>query len=1646
MPDFGAPAPVPSVQTLSHWVDLGHALRVRPWIDPLIRESDVSARLLGARVLWQLGDERASLAIQLRVFREHPSHEGAQLAGLRAVLSRGGAHAFWVAIQRCPRNESASAATRAERLSLEGYWLSLLRDYPRALQYQRDALALQPDSPWLWVEHSYTLAQLDRVDAALEAAHHALSLQPEYRTALLQAARLLQRQQRRDKARALLEPALDATENAAYAWQLYCLARDEQRHEDELTLLDRTELALPRADKYWTSQIAASRADAWLLLGQVGKACSQAEKVSGSGFYGQLAQRLVDLNDSEARPQRVLLQLAMVQQHWMTCAPATLSALANYWGRTADHLEIAQAICYDGTPQASEREWAVSQGFWVRECKLDWNTACALIDSGVPFALATRHVGGGHLQAVVGVDRLRRTLLVRDPSEFLHAEYEAENLFDAQQAGGPRAMVMLPAGEEWRVAGITLPEADAWDLVHGVLAALQRHDRPAAIATLNRLQDLEPGSDNALRAERTVAIYDGDETRVLASTEALLKRYPLDRTLQLSRLNSLIEVRGQDEAHAYLAELVAQPRPDTLLLARWASRLAQDGRRLLQTLSVLRRALRMDGACAQAWSELASTLWAAQGAASALEPARWASTLQPTAEWAAADYARACRVAGEPQLGLMWLRERNDVWGDRSGLPAVTLAEELETQQLDADADAVLNQALARRPTDTPLRLFLAERALRAQNLDEADKLLESCTEAHAPELLRVRALLQEERGELDLALRSIQEAVCLAPLQLKHHRLLLRLLRRKYGDSEALARWRPLADAHPAHLGLQRLLYDTLPDEPQAIAAQLDHMHAYHADLAWLQRERAIQASRQERHNDAVSLARAAVSLAPGSAASHDTLAYCLLRRDGYAAAVPHMHAALERDVEYEPAVLRLLNAPTPDLRREGVDFLSLQLRQQALLGDGLLSFQSEAASIWPADAVLELLRGLRASWPALWQGAVAEALQLMRLQRQDEAQAVLIEARERFPALPRIHLELADALRIQGRIDEALAANARTLELSPGWNRAVRLQVDMLCLHHRRWEDAGLLLQRTTRSTHGWNDADLIGLLAWVHEKQGSDGEALIHARRSLQIDPKAKWVWSIIRRISERAESPTQFDAVVEAIVNSRPGDASAWLVQAEHARDDALALTSAERAIALQPRNEAAWQARFERLRRLGRMDEIDTLLMQLPWPHPAPAALRAWGARAAWARGNRTVAIQGLRQLSEEAAPDEGLCVLLADWLDEVDDHAGYLAQARILVQLAPHEARSHAYLGHALNKSERSHDALEPLQHALELSPDYAFAARQLAVAARGAGLPDMAEPALQALWPHLQDVATACDGIELAISAQHKERALNWLERLFTLEQFEIDRCKSALDAWRAAGWGETLQARQREHVARGGGPVGVALDWLQQTMKRSSFLLTYARALHLLRRTEKPHLMLALMRWLTTADAHRLLKIALRLHGPRLRVHSGVWGEASYVLSHFNDHRAVVRWLHDWRNRDRPPHYAMANLAGSLAVLRRWGELAEVVDATLLRFPNQEDMRLWRLLLRARAGDLDSLDAELARCHEWQPDAWMEPLLEAIRAFLDLAKARAGAGTVAAFRRRLLHSGPDQAQVLYRELWWLAAWRHTPWTHWVAWLTPTL
>ncbi|MCH7342013.1 C39 family peptidase [Pelomonas sp. CA6] len=1610
-------------------LDRGLYLQVHAQVDEWLTEGSLEASLRAVRAMRYLGADRAGDALALRLGRRYRDSLRARVVALRTVLGRRGAYAFWRAQQAWPQPPAGPPDEQAELLSLQGIWQADLRDFERARACHDQALALAPDDPWLHIELSYTLTRQDLYEQALARAQQALALCPGYRAAIQQVASLYMLTQRRDEALALLADAAQHSECSALHLQLHDLYAEYGEHERALACIDEAQRCMPRAEAATRGGLAARRADLLMRLDRLEEAREQAEQVPGTGYYAQLAERL---RTPPKGHSRVLLSLEFVRQHWSTCAPATLAALSRYWGRPAEHLEIAEAICYDGTADVSERCWAQDQGFVVREFRLDWPTACQLLDAGLPFALVTLQSASGHLQAVVGYDRLRNTLLIRDPYLPVHTEFEAGALVEAQRAQGPRALLLVPPEEVHRLQGLVLPEAEDWDLLHAMQAALERHDRGAALEALERLRGQAPGSRLAWRAARQLAAYDGNEPQIHAATDALLQMFPGDAHLQLSKVASLAELEGQALAESYMEAAAAPLEAEPLLLARLAERLSQDARRLPRAWALMRQALRRQPAQGRLWWQWADLLWREGRQQASLAPYRWAACLMPTDEGAAKAYARACWALGRVDEGLEFLRQREATWGDRSSAPAMTWHEQLDQLEKTEAAEQVLAAALRRRSDDAGLKLYAAEDRLRRQRLAEAQALLDAATEpARRGSRLRVSALLSEARGDYAQALAWAQEAASLEPFNLAQRRLHLRLVARLQGRDAAIAELRAVVARHPAHYGLNRLLYDWLPDRPQAINEQLAHMLQHHPQDVWLRRECAVQASRQGRHDDALREAQAAHALGANRADTQGTLAFVLLRREGYAAALPALRRSVELDVDYDYGMRTLvMSAPDAEAARQAVDHVARELERQVVLGDGLLCFQSVASRGWDPEAVEAVLRRVHAARPEVWEAWVALGRQLLEMGRSDAAHEVLVPAASRFTGLPRVQFELADVLRQLGLREEALQANARALAMSPGWNRAVRLQVELIQEIDADWAAMEPVLQRALQLA--FEDDDLIALLAWVHEKQQRDAEALALCRRSLLLNPRPNWIWAMARRICARAERLVDFDALLEDVVRSRPGDAWAWTVQAEQLRDDEQALAAAAEALRLDPLLESAWLARFERLARLSRYAEIEALLQDLPWPGEVPVSVRAWGARCAWRRDEKPQAVRLLRDLVQQQR-DDGLWRELADWEDELGHDEAYLEAAQQLLQLLPHRALSHLYLGHALHKLKRQEEALAPLRRALELEPTYVFAAHVLCRVAEALRRPDEAEWALQTLWPHEPTVRTATLGVEAACRAELRERALAWLDRLCGCNEYDCELTQQACAQLVAAGWGDVLRERQLDGLRRGSGPTGLVVDWLRHQADRRGVLWTGWRAGREMRQARGTLLQRGLLRWLVEGEHDLLLRGFLWRHAAALRADEVSWGEVSYALLSRDMGRTLIRWMKDWRQRPQAPVWALSNYCVALAQRRRWREVAEVVDAGLPRSPYQEDMRFWQLVLLAGQGPREALEHALARQHEWTPDPWMRHPLKVVHAYVELWRQQAAAGTVSAFRRSA-EGGGETTLAIWRRLRLPALFQHTP------------
>ena len=568
------------------------------WGRAALAGGDHAAAVLAGRTAAQVGGSRVGAALHLRAWRAAPDRaDVAVYAAYRLLESRGPWAAWRLFKERgdspgTPVDEGRGEKHAADWLAARAHLRAFFRDFANADADIARAVEMSGDADsWPHVEHSSVLLLEDRYDEALEACHRARAIAPWAQTAVLATARSLQLLGRGDEAMALLREATDHMQSSAAWLAIADLHRERQEAADEAEAVERAFALMPMldeaGDRMLARSLAAKRSDMAYRAGDLKRAADLADTAAGprgaegtdvrpadreNKFWRSVADRLHErLKQPDADRYlegRKQLPVPFVRQHHATCAPATLTSVARFWDRPAEHLEVAEAICYDGTPWHAERDWAEENGWLAREFRLTLDAAAGLIDRGLPFALTTTDAGGGHAQAVIGYDRVRRTLLIRDPTFPSVMEADADSLIERYALWGPRAMALVPPGEEAKLDGADLPDAEVYDRNRAFNKALLRHDRDAAEAALRELRPPDADAADvpplALFAEATLASYDADAVRELPVVEDILKRFPECEPVLMRRV-TLLELQGRDaEARQALEEIRGRPaaRPD----------------------------------------------------------------------------------------------------------------------------------------------------------------------------------------------------------------------------------------------------------------------------------------------------------------------------------------------------------------------------------------------------------------------------------------------------------------------------------------------------------------------------------------------------------------------------------------------------------------------------------------------------------------------------------------------------------------------------------------------------------------------------------------------------------------------------------------------------------------------------------------------------------------------------------------------------------------------------------------------------------------------------------------------------------------------------------------------------------------------------
>lgn len=1511
-------------------------------LGPLHTWQGTEARVVAGRLAVQWGAMRQARVLHARAFRDDPqSPEARYYAGFHVISSRGW-YGAWRFVEAIPDLTGASDDLRSSWLCLRARVAALFRNFDAAERLLDRASEIAPNSAWVWAERSGIFEQEDRYDEALDASRKALELRPWYRPAIQQTAHLLTLREQDAEAIDLLQNALEHVEASSVAAQLSAYLMELGQFAESRRALERFAELTPLRDKETEKWLAARRGDLAYELGHIDE-CIQWSKQSDSKFHKAVVERLeaqLAANDGSVKStdgQRVLLPVGFVRQHQLTCAPATLATISRYWQRPAEHLAIAELICYDGTPRIRGREWAEQNGSVLREFRVTWESAKALLDCGIPFALTTVEPGNAHMQAVVGYDERRGTLLIRDPFVRLLGEALGDEMLKRQRPFGPRGMAFVPADRPELVTALTqldLPDVELNEQNHLLEAALKEHRRDEAQRVLAEMQRLAPDDPLTILARRELARYDGDTATLLECDNQMLAQFEDQPTFSLSKLSLLRDLARRDERLELCRRMSEKKHPHPEFWSQFGQLLADDARQHDAAQFWLRRAMRANPADAGNYFILANIRWSQRRFEEAFDLYRLASSLNERSEMLADSYFRAARFLRQTDAALDLLRCRFERFGKKSSLPAQTLFWAYSMLERMDEGFAMLRAALALRPDDADLKLFVAESALQGGHIAWAGELLAQA-EGKAARIAWVAAAAKqaEFHGDTPKALAYWQEVAAADPLNVGTQIRVADLLAEIEGLTAALGHFQKLTERFPYHLGLHQeyvaRLRNEAPDLIEPIARHLAEVHPFDA---WSHRELALAHSDRRDFEAAFRELDIARQCDPHHPSNWTVRGNVLEDAGRRVEARDAFREAIKLSIDNEYAIERLLNlCDSTAERRAELQVVWQEMVRQVIFGDGLLAFAVQARGTFAPDEILTMLREALAARPDLWHAWSAVIVQLTEMDRLDEALGLATQATERFPLLPKLWLDLAEIQQHRRDLSAEQAALRRALEINPNWSLAVRRLAESFERGHQL-EDARELLEGMARRAP-LNGAVLLELtdLMWV---QGEREEVVARLETLLRTQPGYDYAWARLHDRTDELKQPDRFEKLVREIAEKRPTEPRTWLIVARHlSKPEHLPerLAALDRVIAMRPLMADAYDLRAELLVGAHQYEEALAACRPAAFDRP-PFNLRGRAAWVEWCRGHSDDAIRMMQDVLAEYTDYLWGRRCLTDWAVETANWPLARESAEKLLALSPHDHIAWGYLGEAKERGGDIDGAVAAYSNALALAPDYAFAGQRLFALRLDRKEFDAAEEILGMLRLHVGGPGIEARAIQLAFARDQRETALQRLRELCCDQSAPDWAFEPALLALRETlGLNDAIKFLDEQLADPACHPV--VSEWWAFWLRQAAREPDESRWGQLLSRGE---IGFRAARQYAEALAREFQPARLRRfadkHRAALVTNTRTWAQIGWAMTCAEDFPAAVEWFRDWRDHADLEAWMLTNYAQSLRAAGHDTEAHEV------------------------------------------------------------------------------------------------------------------
>ncbi|HEY2376755.1 MAG TPA: tetratricopeptide repeat protein [Gemmatimonadaceae bacterium] len=1632
-----SPSLVDSLPAILALYDEGQCLdawKLAQRFGPVDQWPGIEPRILAGRLVRHLGAGRLSMLIHLRLFRGHPHHATAQYYHLYRVHERRGALAAWRERQRFGAPPIDDAEVVADYHGQCAQLLGSLRDFERAEHHLALAREARESRPYWYVERTGLFLSQDKYPEALAATQEGLARFRRYPPLVTYTADCLQLLGRADEALDILRSAAPDSQSSYVVGHLIRFLMQRRLHDEIPAALARFEGLTPLREKALDMWLTSARADVAMYRGDYTAAMESIEHLEDP-YHKRIGENLRAFFVDPARhaPRRVEIPVPFVRQHHLTCAPATLTAVSQFWNRPAEHLSVAEEICYDGTPDYSERNWANANGWKTKEFRVDWSSARAVIDRGIPFTLTTSDVAAGHLQAAMGYDEPTCVLLVRDPTVPHTIEINLHDYLAYQASSGPRGMALVPTEHASLLDDLHLPDDELYDLYHEVQLALDRHDRARARESYQRLITRDPAHRLTHTARRAIAVYDENVREDLAATDALLALFPNDQRLEINRLKCLRQLSTRADRLAWLETACANPRSDALLWLEYAIELRADHRRLPEALHQIRRVLRRRPDNPEAIRLLADLEWQQGHHAGAAELYRFASCLSPMREDFAQAYFAACRWQRQIETGLAFLRARYERMGTQSGQPAMSVFCALEDVDRGDDAFTALEAAIERRPDDGVLRLFAATKYAQ-YGRGEASRFHLDASRGGVKHAAWLAEAAREARlrGEHEEALGYWREILESKPLDLEAHRMTSLLLSETATRDAAIEHLQNYCTKFPHHTGLHRLLYHWRASDPATVREPvLRKLIEIDRTDAWSMRELALNLKQQSHFEEALEAANEGLALEASHSSGQSVRGHVLKAMGRFTEAAVCFRAAITQLAATTEAIQGLLDVSgeTLEARSSALGFVQSQLETQPVVGDGVLSFRAVARAILTPDELLAALRRLYEQRPDLWQAGTALVRHLTEMGglRTEEALALARRLTERFATIASVWLELAFVHRARLEPEDEIAALARCHELSPEWIDPVANMGDALERAHRLDESREVFEAAIKRSPLS---PDLRVRLAHLIYRAGEKQRAVQTVRHALQINPESDWGWQVLANWSNEGGAAAIEETLnsARAFAESRPREAAAWIRLAELALrvkrpEDALA--AADGAVAVNPQHVDAHDMRAVVLTHLRRFRDAEEACRPPALAERAPDHLEG---RAAWIdaqRGNMSRAITRMLAVVDRSPGYTWGWAQLVEWHASRNELDAAAEAAKHWAWLAPTYIVPLGWLGDLKQRLGDRDGAKEVFQRAMRLEPDYLFAGMRFFGIQQEEHDFEGAARTLEILRPYLSAADVEVSRIELDAAQSNFDAALGRIRDLCRDPAVDANAISRAIDAIVRPAWLLKLER--------------AIIDVLREPTWNSAMPWLWARVRIRRRRLAswKEYRRLAGAGDAGKRAIHELLSAIAERAGQtggrtafgwyldwhivliaftcrRWRGDDELWAKVGFVLLSRKRPWVASRWMKDWRTRARVEWWMLQNFTIALLDSGRDTEAREVLRHVIAKFSSKTDigyrLRLWGALGAGLDGDLDIAERLLQETPLETVLPFDRPAYHLAQALVEIERAPRGASLTTDQRRAIV------------------------------------